>query len=281
MITVVLSKLVAGAQLVRIFMSLILGLAPLAGARIAGAGNDLSPQIALLLFVAGVMTAAGGFALNDVQDMDRDQSVRVKPLLRGDISPASACTFSLIALLIALSISGFLGIEWLAINACQIIFLLTYSRIKRFDGILANAITGLLCASGVLYGSMFSRLQLSALLIIIAATIYVMAREVLKDVLDIDADRNARIRTVATIFGTQVASYTALILNVVGSIIASIALLAFLNLFMACFLTVAIILTTLIVVKQAVRPSRPTLSMALNCSAALMLVVLLISSLPD
>lgn len=274
----VLSHIIAFSQLTRVFMSVTLGFAAVAGARLGGV-QDLPVLTASLLLMIGFTTAAGGFALNDLQDLDRDQGNNVKPLVRATLSRNAAGWSSVVLFLLSLCLSLILGPKWFAISCGQILVLLIYSKIKRLNGAYGNIVTALLCASGLLYGAILGKPSTQFFVVLSASFLLVLGREVLKDVLDVDQDRSCRLSTIPSLWGVVVASRIAAALAILGLVIGSIGLRTFTVPSVANATFCAFLVTGVVLCWNASVYTRSSLSWALHVTAAAMLLTVVASSL--
>ena len=182
-------------------MALILGLAALVGAHLSHV--DIPLPALIMIYVAQACIAAGGFAMNDVLDQGRDAGVSAKPISSGRISvrvAAAVSTLLIVAgVVVASRLSGYLAL--FAVGQCLLVWL--YSSIKLWSGIVANWITAGLCASGFMFGSIYAgSVGLSWFPILLTLEI-ILARELVKDALDIDVDFAAGVKTVPINFGLR------------------------------------------------------------------------------
>lgn len=274
----VLTHIVAFTQVTRLFMSTTLGLAAVAGARLSGV-SDLPFSTMLLLLTVGFLTSAGGFALNDLQDMDRDRAARHKPLVRGDMKPGTAGAISVVFIVLALCVSSFMGPSWLAVSVAQVLLLFAYSRIKRWSGAVANVVTALLCASGILYGSLLGATSWPLAATLASAFLLVLGREVLKDVLDTEDDRLARITTIPVTLGRVAACWIAASLCLLAIVLGS---LVFANAaFPASWLGPLVLIGTgVLLCWNAATQTERSLQWTLHSTAIAMLATVLLSTLP-
>jgi len=273
------SKLIAFGRLIRVFMSLTLGLAGIAGARLSEA-PDLSLSKCVLLFAVGFLTASGGFALNDVQDRDRDGPGHRNPICQESMSLQVAVAVAWSCLMAALLGSLAIGLGWFLISCSQVALLIVYSRVKRWNGIYGNLLTAVLCSSGLVYGSLFGRVSPGFVWLIVASGLFVFGREILKDIADVQDDSVAGLKTLPVRAGKPLASWTAASIGLVALSLAGyglemtrsapIYLVAY-----AVFIAVGVTLLW-----NAVVGSKRSLAWTLTGTALAMLSIIIISCLP-
>ena len=272
-------KLMMVGRLVRVFMSLTLGLAGVAGAQLSQA-PQLTISKCAILFAVGFLTASGGFALNDVQDIDRDGPGHRNPLGRGSLSLRFATAIAWSCLAAAILISVTIGITWFAVSCSQVALLLAYSKVKRWHGIYGNLLTAILCSSGLLYGSLFGSASPALVSVTVAAGLFVVGREILKDIVDFEDDLAAGLKTLPIRQGIRLATWTAVTICLLALPIAAYGLqltrsFPIYLLALATFVVVAGILLW-----NARERSQRSLVWALNGTALTMLSIILISCLP-
>lgn len=182
-------------------MALILGFSALVGVRLSFV--NIATSEALLLYIAQVCIAAGGFAMNDVLDYNRDVGVSSKPIPTGrisrDVARRTSTSLILIGIVVAASLSGSLAL--FAGGQCLLVWL--YSGLKMRSGAIANWVTAALCASSFMFGCYYvGSIGLSWFPILLTIEI-IVARELVKDVLDHDVDQAAGVITVPIKYGLR------------------------------------------------------------------------------
>ena len=198
------SKLPAYIALTRAYMAVVLGSTTVCGYSLSGGALEF--HLSLVLLLAQGCLAAGGFALNDVLDRDRDQQVDCKPLATGKITLSEARSVAVLLIICGLVTSSVLGATPLLIGLAQVSVVAVYSWLKRRSGVLANATTAVLCSSGFFFGAA-THMQLgTAWVPALLSLQMVWAREIVKDVLDIEPDRAVRLPTVPLRYGLRLTS---------------------------------------------------------------------------
>jgi len=160
--------------------------------------TDLSIVAVMLFAVPLVAATMAGFVFNDLFDLDSDRAAaRDKPLASRRISERVAATLGLV-----LSIVGIAVAYWLSRGHSVEIVLFTlagviaYSVVAKYAPPVKGVATAILCVAPFIYASEVSgiRFPISYYAILIC---FIVGRELLLDVRDIEADRLANIRTLA------------------------------------------------------------------------------------
>lgn len=212
---IMINKLLAFAALTRIYMSVMLGVAAACGTHIVGGTSGLTTHFWVL--IAQCTIFAAGFTLNDIFDQGRDRLVSCKPLAIGKLSMREAKIVLAALCLIGLASSYHIGFAPLVIAALQLLVVCLYSKLKAWSGAWANFATGGLCASAFIFGISVS-FKPSAWVIWIPPLMtlcFVMAREIVKDVMDIEQDARVDLPTIPLKYGINSASTILLIITII------------------------------------------------------------------
>ncbi|MFO1533104.1 MAG: UbiA family prenyltransferase [Thermoplasmatota archaeon] len=174
--------------------------------------------------MAAFLVTGFGNVANDLRDVEVDRVAHPsRPLPSGDVSRRGATQLAAALLSMALAAALLAGVWTLAFAAATVALLGLYEiRLKR-GGFLGNAAVAALTASTFLFGAVASRAawpawRLAAVAAAMAFSVN-LAREVAKDVEDLDADRGAR-RTLPMLVGNRTAGLVASGAAIVG-IVAS------------------------------------------------------------
>jgi len=190
------------ARLVRLPNGLLAAAGVFVGAR--GAGVTWSAPV-LATGVAAICLAIVANAFNDYDDRAIDAIIHPeRPLPSGAITPGAALRTVAVAALGGVTLSA-LARPMLALVSIGVIgVMLAYSRIKAQWGVVGNATVAVLGSMPFLYGAWAAgRPEAGLVLVGIAAPLH-FAREIAKDVDDIDGDRGRR-RTLPIIAGVGAA----------------------------------------------------------------------------
>jgi len=217
---------------------------------IAG-GTASSWFLYLLAGITGALIAAGANAINDAFDIDIDRINRPdRPLPRGALTPHDAWWMWLILSIAALIINLFLNLVALLIVVLSIILLYFYSaRLKR-KVLIGNLVIGLMTGMAFIYGGVVVGRMDHAIVPAVFAFFVNLARELLKDIEDMEGDRKENAITLPVKYGvtlTLVLATISLLILIGTTIAASISALynpvfSFIVLIADCLMCVSIIL---------------------------------------
>jgi len=162
--------------------------------------------LAKLLFacLSGTLIAAGANAVNDFYDLDIDRINRPKrPLPSGRVSPTHAHVFSIVLFIAGIVFSVFIHMAGVIIAISSSVLLYLYSlRLKRtvlWGNITVATITGM----AFVYGGMAVGRTREAMVVGVFAFFYHGAREIIKDVEDMEGDQAQGISTLPIRYGVQ------------------------------------------------------------------------------
>ena len=174
----------------------------LVGAR--GAGIAWSPAV-LAAALAAICLGAVANAFNDYDDRDIDALIHpARPLPSGSLSPRTALSTVAIAAAGGVAFSALARPVLGLVSIGVISVMLLYGRIKAQWGVAANAIVAILASMPFLYGAWAAGKPGAGIMLLgIAAPLH-FAREIAKDIDDIDGDRGRR-RTLPLVAGVAVA----------------------------------------------------------------------------
>jgi len=163
-------------------------------------------QMALIAAVV-VMLSNGGYALNDICDRAIDKINQPgRPIPAGRISVPNALFIGSGSLVAAVVLALSLSPWCIALTSTDAILLAAYATWSKRLGPLKNILIGYLVASGFLIGAYnWDRIDPAIAVLATCAFFGTIAREMVKDVQDIEGDRYHSARTVPIMFGPSVA----------------------------------------------------------------------------
>ncbi len=173
------------------------------GAFVAGGLN--APVPAAIAVVATVLATGGGNAINDYFDREIDAINQPgRPIPRGAIRPPVALGFSVALFVLAVVLTLLLPLLAIAIAVVNLVALVAYTELfKGLPGV-GNALVAYLTGSTFLYGGAAVEGDLATVGILFAlAASATMAREVVKDVEDIEGDREEGLNTLPIEIGER------------------------------------------------------------------------------
>lgn len=207
-------------ELTRPGNALMAGGLTLIGAFVAG-GLD-APSAATFAVVATMCATGAGNGINDYFDRDIDAINRPdRPIPRGSVSPREALWFSVGLFVVAVGLTLLLPLLAIAIALVNLVALVTYTELfKGLPGV-GNAVVAGLGGSTFLYGGAAVGGELAPVLVLFGlAACATFAREVVKDVEDIEGDREEGLNTLPIAIGERRALGIATV-AVVAALIAS------------------------------------------------------------
>ncbi|HEX9828816.1 MAG TPA: geranylgeranylglycerol-phosphate geranylgeranyltransferase [Bacteroidota bacterium] len=217
------SKLKALFELVRPVNLLLVFLTIAAAAVLAGAQSEQWQLIALAA-VSGALIAGGGYAINDYYDVEIDAVNKPqRPLPSGALSRSEAWWTWRIVSSAGVIASAFIGPYPLGIAICWVISLYFYSRRFKRSILIGNLLVGLVTGLAFVFGgAAVGNLEQSFVPAVFAFLVN-LARELVKDVEDLEGDAREYAGTLPVKHGIRpalvLASVTLLIL--IGSTLAA------------------------------------------------------------
>jgi geranylgeranylglycerol-phosphate geranylgeranyltransferase len=190
------------------------------GAFVAGGLN--APLPTAFAVVATILATGGGNAINDYFDREIDAINQPgRPIPRGAVSPRGALAFSVALFGGAVALTLLLPPLAIAIAVINLVGLVAYTEVFKGMPGVGNALVAALTGSTFLYGGAAVGGNLVAVLVLFAlAAGATMAREIVKDVEDVEGDREEGLNTLPIAIGERRALYVAAAF-VAGAILAS------------------------------------------------------------
>lgn len=171
--------------------------------------NNVAPnnETILLISIALFLFFAGGFAINDYFDIERDKiNAPERPLPSNKLKKNKALFLSIVLLmggLFLFSLTNDLPIFLLSIF---ILFLLiTYSGTLKKYWYLSIPSTAFICASPFLYAGIVNNNIVPVFMPFFITFLFVFAREIIKDIKDISGDTLFNLKTLPIIYGEKTA----------------------------------------------------------------------------
>ncbi|MCD6279879.1 UbiA family prenyltransferase [Candidatus Micrarchaeota archaeon] len=178
------------------------------------------PELSNLLYaslIIPMLIEIGSFALNDYLDINIDKANKRtdRPLVRGDIDEHSVIRIIFFSYLIAVILSVFLlPVIPMAIAVVFAFLSIIYdAKIKHYP-LVGNLYIGLAMGIPFLFGNyIFSTsINLANIILFILGLFIGTAREIIKDVQDIDGDKKAGARTLPILIGIDMSLIIAIVL---------------------------------------------------------------------
>ena len=192
-------------EITRPVNSLAAGVLTLIGGFVAG-GLVARPWSLGAAIGATVFATGAGNAINDYFDREIDRiNNPERPIPRGDVSPRGALILSggLFAVAVGLAIT--LPLVAILIAVINLLGLVAYTTVFKGRPGAGNALVAYLGGSTFLFGAAAVGRVLDGAVLFALAALSTFAREVLKDIEDVDGDRAEGLRTLPIAFGTGTA----------------------------------------------------------------------------
>ena len=170
---------------------------------LAGAKVSQWSQVFVAALTGGIVAAAAN-SINDYFDVEIDKTNKPsRPIPRGDATKKEAWIEWLILSIVGIVVNFFLGPYALGIVVFAVVVLYWYSALFKRTIIIGNIVVALMTGMAFIYGAVvvgnFSRAIVPA----IFAFLVNVAREVVKDVEDIEGDRKEHAMTLPVKYGTK------------------------------------------------------------------------------
>ena len=225
-----MNKITGIIRLIRPINCIITGFAVLVGAIVAN--RSLSFNSATLThmafgFVTGFTFLAAANTVNDYYDRKIDAvNEPNRPIPRGVVKPNEALGYAAVLSAIGLVAASLTNIPSLTL-AVIAWFLFTYYATKgKRTGILGNFIVSACIAIPFIYGSLIAKevidKALSPIVIVFAGIAFfsTVGREITKGIVDVKGDKLEDVKTVAVLYGSRKAAFSAVIFYILAVVLS-------------------------------------------------------------
>ncbi|HLF20513.1 MAG TPA: geranylgeranylglycerol-phosphate geranylgeranyltransferase [Bacteroidota bacterium] len=202
-------KIKAIVELTRPINCLIAFLSIAAASILAGGRGDSWIQI-LSAAVVGAFVAGGANAINDFFDVEIDRINRPnRPIPRNAVTKDEARLMWFVLSLLGLSLNVFLNRGALAIALFAVIALYFYSMVLKKTVLIGNFVVALMTGMAFVYGAVVVGNPERSIMPAIFAFLINLARELVKDVEDMEGDAKKQAMTLAVKHGAKAGIITA------------------------------------------------------------------------
>lgn len=192
-------------ELTRPVNSVAAGVLTLIGGFVA-AGLTADPWLLGAAVVATVLATGAGNAVNDYFDREIDRiNNPERPIPRGDVSPKGAVSVSAVLFAIAIGLAVTLPPVAILIALINFLGLVAYTTLFKGRPGAGNALVAYLGGSTFLFGAAAVGRVQDGLVLFALAALSTFAREVIKDIEDVEGDRAEGLTTLPIAFGTEAA----------------------------------------------------------------------------
>ncbi len=237
----------------------------------------------LIAAMTGGLVAAGANAINDYFDTEIDRINKpLRPIPRGDVTKAEARGAWLVLSVLALVLNLLLNRWALAIVVCSVVLLYWYSAFFKRTAITGNVIVAIMTGMAFVYGAVAVGGLYRAIVPAIFAFLVNLAREIIKDVEDVEGDRIENALTLPVRYGIKPALLLASATIVI--LIATTIAAYLLNLYTVLYLYLVLIVDVVLIIvlvgmwKDQTRSTMNRLSNGLKLCMLVGLVALFLGS---
>lgn len=185
--------------------------------------SDLPFHLVILHSIPITLVTMAGFAVNDILDVEKDRKAgAAKPIAKGNVAVAAAGQLAEFLLTCSVGLTIFLQDEHAVyVIAVSILGVLVYSDLSRNFPMLKGVATAVLCCSPLAYGSVVAKVPVPVVTYL-CLIVFIAGRELLLDVLDLEGDVRAGIRTIPARLGAPQSRLIGWMLMVLGLIALAI-----------------------------------------------------------
>jgi geranylgeranylglycerol-phosphate geranylgeranyltransferase len=189
--------------------------------------GDYSVLKIILAGLSGALTASAGNVINDYFDIDTDKINRPNRVLpKGELTLNKAKSFYIFLIIFALSSSAFISLVALleVLFAAVLLFLYSY-KIKKIP-LIGNFIIAFLTGFAFIYGGIAVNNVKASLIPAVFAFLINFTREIIKDMEDIEGDKQQGIFTYPAVHGFKKAKSIIVFITI---ILISLTLIPFIT----------------------------------------------------
>jgi geranylgeranylglycerol-phosphate geranylgeranyltransferase len=216
---------------------------------LAGATTRQWLEVGIAALTGGFVAAAAN-SINDYFDVEIDKINKpTRPIPRGDATKQEARLEWLVLSIVAVVLNFFLNIYALGIVLFAVVILYWYSALFKRTIIIGNLVVALMTGMAFIYGAVVVGNLKRAIMPAIFAFLINIAREVIKDIEDMEGDRKGKAITLPVRYGTAPALWLAsvAIALLIATTIAAYELKAYTILYLYPVLFVDILLLAVMI----------------------------------
>jgi geranylgeranylglycerol-phosphate geranylgeranyltransferase len=206
-----MAKIEGLLRLIRPLNCIVMSFAVLVGASLTGLGNLQWINLLFGAITAFTLTGAA-MAVNDYYDYDIDKiNEPNRPIPSGQVSLKASLVVTAIMTFIGLSFAFMISLYCLIFAMAAWIIMVTYTTIGKRAGFPGNLLVSACVAAPFLFGSLVAVNTVTINILLFASMAFLSntGREITKGIVDIEGDRQHRIKTLAVVFGSKKAALAA------------------------------------------------------------------------
>jgi len=201
----------AAVELTRPGNAVAAGVLTFTGAFVSG-GVAAAPAAVAAAVIATVAATGGGNAINDYFDRAIDAVNQPdRPIPSGAISARGALAVSVALFTVATVAALTLPLVAIGIAVVNLLALVAYTEWFKGRPAVGNALVAYLTGSAFLFGGAAVGDPLGAGVLFLLAAVATLTREIVKDVEDIDGDRQEGLRTLPIVIGRKPALWAGIV----------------------------------------------------------------------
>ncbi|MFQ3294724.1 MAG: geranylgeranylglycerol-phosphate geranylgeranyltransferase [Natrialbaceae archaeon] len=193
-------------ELTRPINSIVAGVLTFIGAFVV-VGLPTANQVPAVGAASGatILATGAGMAINDYFDRDIDAiNAPDRPIPRGAVAPREALAASIVLFGGSMALALTLPILGIAIAVVNLLALVSYTVVFKGRPGAGNVLVGYLGGSTFLFGAAaVGGLSITAIVLFLLAAVSTVTREIIKDVEDIEGDREEGLRTLPIVIGER------------------------------------------------------------------------------
>lgn len=193
-------------ELARPINSIVAGVLTFIGAFVV-VGLPTANQVPAVGAASGatILATGAGMAINDYFDRDIDAiNAPDRPIPRGAVAPREALAASIVLFGGSMALALTLPILGIAIAVVNLLALVSYTVVFKGRPGAGNVLVGYLGGSTFLFGAAaVGGLSITAIVLFLLAAVSTVTREIIKDVEDIEGDREEGLRTLPIVIGER------------------------------------------------------------------------------
>ena len=196
-------KIIAAFKIIRPINAIIAFVSVIVAAFICSP-EEIAWFSVLLASFAAAFTLSAGNIINDIYDLGIDKVNRPeRPLPSGKISKNSALILYFLLIAASLILSWFINLYAFIIVIIATILLVLYSKFLKRVLFIGNILVALLTGLVFIFGGVAVRNPSAAIIPALFAFLINFIREIVKDMQDVDGDKNAGVNTFPIRYGFQ------------------------------------------------------------------------------
>jgi geranylgeranylglycerol-phosphate geranylgeranyltransferase len=226
-----MSKIKAIWELMRLEHGVMIAIAILIGSLIALKGEGLPPfDKFILTFFTALFLEASTFALNDYYDLEIDKKNKRedRPLVRGDLSPKSALYLFFIFFPLGIICSFFVNLACFVIALITALLAVFYDTKMKKVKLIGNFYIAYVMAIPFVFGgvavvakeSLFFEIDPSIYIIALIAFLTGSGREIMKDVMDFEGDKEKGVKSFPKYIGPRKSNIVAALFYIIAIVLS-------------------------------------------------------------